>query len=98
MRLPCSHLIAFGAILALSFLSAAPSFDIQPLPLQPCDSPVNRQAVNLSQLIDGLQNKYARMQGLAADFLQVYAGPDGHSASESGRLALKRPGKARWEY
>src|SRR5262249_13187197 len=57
-----------------------------------------RQQVNLSALIDGLQNKYARMQGLAADFTQFYAGADGRTARESGRLKLKRPGKARWEY
>jgi outer membrane lipoprotein carrier protein len=56
------------------------------------------QQVNLSGLIDGLQNKYARMVGLAADFTQVYAGNDGRTVSESGHLALKRPGKARWEY
>ena len=63
-------------------------------------SPVTswRQEVNLSALIDGLQNKYARMQGLAADFTQIYAGGDGRTASEAGHLVLKRPGKARWEY
>src|SRR5581483_11574274 len=56
------------------------------------------QQVNLSALIDGLQNKYSRMVGLAADFTQVYAGADGRTVSEAGHLALKRPGKARWEY
>src|SRR5437763_183268 len=63
-------------------------------------SPVTswRQEVNLSALIVGLQNKYARMQGLAADFTQIYAGGDGRTASEAGHLVLKRPGKARWEY
>ena len=54
--------------------------------------------VNLAALIDGLQNKYARMQGLAADFTQVYFGADGRTAGESGHLILKRPGKAKWEY
>jgi outer membrane lipoprotein carrier protein len=57
-----------------------------------------RQEVNLSALIDGLQNKYARMQGLTADFTQIYVGSDGRTASEAGHLVLKRPGKARWEY
>jgi len=56
------------------------------------------QEVNLSALIDGLQNKYSRMAGLAADFTQIYAGADGRTISESGHLMLKRPGKARWEY
>ncbi|HJQ26564.1 MAG TPA: outer membrane lipoprotein chaperone LolA [Blastocatellia bacterium] len=54
--------------------------------------------VNLAALIDGLQNKYSRMQGLAADFTQIYYGADGRTASESGHLLLKRPSKARWEY
>lgn len=56
------------------------------------------QSVNLAALIDGLQNKYARMAGLAADFTQVYVGADGRTASESGHLILKRPSRARWEY
>jgi outer membrane lipoprotein carrier protein len=53
---------------------------------------------DLNALINALQNKYGRMQGLAADFAQVYIGADGHRASEAGHLILKRPGKARWEY
>jgi outer membrane lipoprotein carrier protein len=52
----------------------------------------------LSALIDGLQQKYSRMQGLAADFIQVYAGADGRVIREAGHLLLKRPRKARWEY
>lgn len=56
------------------------------------------QSVNLPALIDGLQNKYARMAGLAADFTQLYVGADGRTASESGHLILKRPNRARWEY
>lgn len=38
------------------------------------------------------------MTGLSADFVQVYQGADGRNIRESGRLILKRPGKARWEY
>ena len=49
-------------------------------------------------LIDGLQRKYSRMQGLAADFVQVYSGADGRVIRETGQLLLKRPRKARWEY
>ncbi len=49
-------------------------------------------------MIDGLQQKYSRMQGLAADFVQVYAGSDGRVIREAGHLVLKRPRKARWEY
>ncbi|MBI3651324.1 MAG: outer membrane lipoprotein chaperone LolA [Acidobacteria bacterium] len=52
----------------------------------------------LNAIIDGLQKKYSRMNGLAADFVQVYQGADGRTLRESGRVLLKRPGKARWEY
>ena len=53
---------------------------------------------DLNSLIEGLQRKYSRMQGLEADFVQVYYGADGRVTRESGHLLLKRPGKARWEY
>ena len=53
---------------------------------------------DLSALIDGIQAKYSRMKGLSADFQQVYTGRDGRTIRESGRLLLKRPGKAKWEY
>jgi chaperone LolA len=56
------------------------------------------QSPDLNTLIDGLQQKYSRMQGLAADFVQVYAGADGRVIREAGQLLLKRPRKARWEY
>jgi outer membrane lipoprotein carrier protein len=38
------------------------------------------------------------MQSLEADFVQVYYEADGRTLREAGRLLLKRPGKARWEY
>jgi outer membrane lipoprotein carrier protein len=57
-----------------------------------------RQAPDLGTLIDGIQNKYSRMKGIAADFVQVYQGSDGRTIRESGRLLLKRPSKARWDY
>jgi chaperone LolA len=53
---------------------------------------------DLNSLIDGLQRKYSRMQGIAADFTQTYQGPDGRFLKESGRVLLKRPRKARWDY
>src|SRR5690348_3024137 len=42
--------------------------------------------LNLGALIDALQARYGRMQGLAADFSQVYSGADGRRANESGHL------------
>ena len=59
---------------------------------------VTAQSIDLNLLIDGLQRKYSRMQGLEADFVQVYQGADGRVARESGHLLLKRPAKARWDY
>ena len=56
------------------------------------------QAVSLPELIDGLQSKYSRIRGIAADFVQVYQGSDGRTIRESGHLLLKRPSKARWDY
>lgn len=53
---------------------------------------------DLNPLIDGLQNKYSRMRGLEAEFTQIYRGADGRTLREAGRLLLKRPGKARWDY
>lgn len=61
-------------------------------------APTIAQAPDLNRLIDGLQQKYSRMQGLAADFVQVYAGSDGRVLRESGHLTLKRPRRARWDY
>lgn len=54
--------------------------------------------LDLDTLINGLQRKYSRMQGIAADFTQTYQGPDGRFLKESGRVVLKRPRKARWDY
>jgi outer membrane lipoprotein-sorting protein len=56
------------------------------------------QSTDLNALIEGLQRKYSSMQGLEADFVQAYYGADGRTIHESGRVLLKRPGKARWEY
>jgi len=69
-------------------VASAPSINFQPF----------AQARDLSPIIDGMQNKYSRMLGLEAQFTQVYRGPDGRTLQETGRLLLKRPGKARWDY
>ena len=52
----------------------------------------------LASVIDGLQHKYSRLQSISADFLQTYVGGDGRVIAERGRVLLKRPGKARWDY
>ena len=59
---------------------------------------VAAQSAQLNALIEGLQRKYSRMQGLSADFVQIYSGADGRVIREAGQLLLKRPRKARWDY
>ena len=56
------------------------------------------EQIDLSAIVGGIQRKYSRMKGLAADFVQVYQQADGRTVRETGRLLLKRYGKARWEY
>jgi len=80
--------LAVASLLLSSFALATSSYS-------PISTP---QSPDLNPLIDGLQRKYSRMQGLAADFVQVYSGADGRVIRESGQLLLKRPAKARWEY
>ena len=72
---------------------------LAPLSFVASGNPATRDnQIDLNALIDGLQRKYSRMQGLAADFVQVYSGSDGRVIRESGQLLLKRPRKARWDY
>ena len=90
-RIPCSPpavRVAFTSLLLASF--AAVCIRASSFPAV--------QSPDLNTLIDGLQRKYSRMQGLAADFVQVYSGADGRVIRETGQLLLKRPRKARWEY
>src|SRR5690242_8177485 len=54
--------------------------------------------VDVNRLIDGLQNRYGKMKGLAADFTQLYHDRSGRQLREQGMLLLKKPGKMRWEY
>ena len=81
---------------ALILLSVSVALGLMPDPVN--SSLPSAQSSDLNNLIDGLQRKYSRMQGLAADFVQVYRGSDGRIIRETGQLLLRRPGKARWEY
>jgi chaperone LolA len=90
-RIPCS-LLAMGSAFASVLLASFAAAGILASSIPAAQSP------DLNTLIDGLQRKYSRMQGLAADFVQVYSGADGRVIRETGQLLLKRPRKARWEY
>ena len=90
--------LAFGLSLLVVIAWCQPA-------LPPAAEAGNRTAVAsqdkarlLSSVVDGLQNKYSRLQSLGADFLQTYVGGDGRIATERGHVLLKRPGKARWDY
>src|SRR5215813_5651115 len=72
--------------------------DVALLAIGPRPSGFATTPTDLNVLIYGLQRKYSRMQGIAADFTQTYQGPDGRFLKESGHLVLKRPRKARWDY
>lgn len=85
---PRATRLALATLLAVSFATSGIGAISIPAP----------QSSELNTLIDGLQRKYSRMQGLAADFVQVYSGADGRVIRETGQLLLKRPRKARWEY
>lgn len=90
-RIPCPSLILHLAIVTVFLASLAIALtNAGPAPAT--------QAADLNTLIDGLQSKYSRMQGLAADFVQIYSGADGRVIRETGQLSLKRPRKARWDY
>ena len=89
-RVPCSHRAVRLATAALLLSFAV--VDVFPTSIP------RAQSSDLNTLIDALERKYSRMQGLAADFVQVYSGADGRLIRETGQLLLKRPRKARWEY
>lgn len=88
---------SFRALRKARIISFAVAFALASSLLLTSERAAASQA-DLNSLIDGLQNKYSRMRGLAADFVQIYQGQDGRNTRESGQLMLKRPGKARWEY
>ena len=99
--LPASLL--FSAIRARPLLTVVALFCLTvsgplatPLPARTDSGSV--QGPDLNTLIEGVQKKYSRMQGIGADFAQLYRGSDGRTIRESGSLLLKRPRKARWDY
>jgi len=90
---------ALGTILFPAFQSTGASPAARPTGSGWVNSAAQTDAqANLDTLIDGLQAKYSRMAGLAASFVQFYQGADGRTRRESGRVILKRPRKARWDY
>ncbi len=52
---------------------------------------------SIAKVITGLQEKYAAVQSISADFRQTYRAP-GIEQVESGIVLMKKPGLMRWEY
>ena len=53
---------------------------------------------DLPSLVNGLDNSFAHMKDLSADFVQIFEDPLNRKHQESGHLYLMRPRMMRWEY
>src|SRR5438309_1931293 len=51
----------------------------------------------LKKIVSAVDARYNSLQSFKADFVETYTG-NGILRRESGTLALKRPGKMRWDY
>ncbi len=51
----------------------------------------------VKKIVGSVDSRYNSLQSFKADFVETYSG-NGISRRESGTLALKRPGKMRWDY
>jgi outer membrane lipoprotein carrier protein len=57
-----------------------------------------RPAGTLADLVSGVEQSFARMNDLSADFVQIFQDPLNRKQEEAGHLYLKRSGKMRFEY
>ena len=58
---------------------------------------ISLAGADLNAVISGLQQRYALVKSIGADFIQTYRAP-GIEQIESGTLIMKKPGFMRWEY
>lgn len=58
---------------------------------------VAARADDLQRVADSVDRRYSRISTLTTDFTEIYKGA-GMRRTESGTLALKKPGKMRWDY
>ena len=52
----------------------------------------------MASLLKAVENRYNRAQTLEVLFNESYSGPGQPRRVESGRLALRKPGRMRWDY
>lgn len=62
-----------------------------------CACPAFPQQDPVKKIASAVDARYNSLQSFKADFVETYNG-NGVSRNESGTLALKRPGKMRWDY
>jgi outer membrane lipoprotein carrier protein len=55
-------------------------------------------ARDLEQVLAAVERRYNRAATLEADFEQAYTAPGRGRRVESGRVALRKPGRMRWDY
>ncbi len=53
---------------------------------------------NLNDLVDGVEQSFARMKDFSADFIQIVGDSLNRKQQESGHLYLMHPRMMRWEY
>lgn len=52
----------------------------------------------LSTLLKAVENRYNRARTLEVVFYEAFTGPGQPRRTETGRLALRKPGRMRWDY
>lgn len=55
-------------------------------------------AANLDTLLKSVENRYNHAQSLRLNFSETYQAPRRPDRVESGTLALRKPGRMRWDY
>lgn len=55
-------------------------------------------AIDLSQLLAGVENRYNKPRTMSFSFEQTYSGGGRMTRSERGELFLQKPGRMRWKY
>lgn len=57
------------------------------------------QAGGLPSIVKKLQERYAKIKTIEADFTQVFhSGAMGYDETSHGRVFMRKPGKIRWQY
>ena len=52
----------------------------------------------LNALLKDVENRYNRARTLEVVFYEAFTGPGQPRRTETGRLALRKPGRMRWDY